>query len=120
MLAEFENPKFRATGAAAEQDAARDSFAFSTVWAGEVAAESADGRMLVEVSSFLPAIPAIRRALAAGRRGELRLSPDLSVADPSTVKVFPENIEFAARETFTATSPGPRSPTSRPNRSRSP
>jgi hypothetical protein len=109
VLAEIENPKFRATGApAAEQDAARDSFAVSTLWAGEVAAESPDGRILVEISSFLTRDSMrIADALARAGEGSWRLSPDLTVADPSAVKAFPENIELAARETFIGEKPGP-------------
>lgn len=109
VLAEIENPKFRATDApAAEQDAARDSFAFSTLWAGEVAAESPDGRLLVDVSSFLTRDSMrVADALARAGEGSWRLSPELTVADPSAVKAFPENIELAARETFVGEKPGP-------------
>jgi hypothetical protein len=109
VLAEFENPRFRATGApAAEQAAARDSFAFSTVWAGDVAAEAPDGRLLVEVSSFLTRDSAgvVDRLKQAGE-GSFHEVGDLSVADASAVKAFPENIEFVARETFAGADPGP-------------
>ncbi|PTT08626.1 DUF5117 domain-containing protein, partial [Caulobacter sp. HMWF025] len=101
VIAEFENPKFTATGApAAEQAAAREAFAVSTVWAGDVVAETADGRILVDIASFLTrdvmsATDALKQAGEAG----FRLVPDLSMADPSAVKVFPENIEFEARQT---------------------
>ena len=54
MVAEIENPRFRAANAPApEQAAARESFAYSTIWMGDIAAETADGRLLVDVSSFL-------------------------------------------------------------------
>ena len=54
VVAEIENPRFRATGAPEpEQAAARDSFAYSTLWMGDIAAETADGRLLVDVSGFL-------------------------------------------------------------------
>ena len=111
VIAEYENPKFTAAGApAAEQAAAREAFAVSTVWAGEVASETPDGRILVDISSFLTrdvigAADALKQAGEAGYRQVM----DLSVADPSAVKVFPENIEFEARETFASDTPGPES-----------
>ena len=109
VIAEFENPKFAAVGApAAEQAAAREAFAVSTVWAGEVVAETPDGRILVDISSFLTrdvigAADALKQAGEAG----FKLVSDLSMADPGAVKVFPENIEFEARQTFASDTPGP-------------
>ena len=108
MVAEIENPRFRATNAPApEQAAARDSFATSTIWMGDIAAETADGRLLVDISPLLTRdmmniAPALK---AAGEKG-FALSGELSVADPSSVKVFPENIEMEARQTFVSTEPG--------------
>ncbi|MDO9249352.1 MAG: peptidase, partial [Phenylobacterium sp.] len=53
VIAEYENPRFRAAGAPApEQTAAREAFATSTVWAGEVAGTDGDGRILVDIASF--------------------------------------------------------------------
>lgn len=109
VIAEYENPKFTAIGApAAEQIAAREAFAVSTIWAGEVASETPDGRILVDISSFLTrdvigAVDALKQAGEAG----FRLVSDLSVADPAAVKVFPENIELEARQTFASDTPGP-------------
>ena len=108
VVAEIENPRFRATNAPApEQAAARDSFATSTIWMGDIAAETADGRLLVDVSPLLTGdMMGIAQALkAAGEKG-YALSSDLSVADPASVKVFPENIEMEARQTFVSTEPG--------------
>jgi len=109
VIAEFENPKFTATGApAAEQAAAREALAVSTVWAGDVVAETADGRILVDIASFLTrdVMSATDALKQAGETG-FRLVPDLSMADPAAVKVFPENIEFEARQTFASDTPGP-------------
>jgi hypothetical protein len=109
VIAEYENPKFTAAGApAAEQIAARESFAVSTVWAGEVVSETPDGRILVDISSFLTrdVIGAADALKQAGENG-FKLVSDLSIADPSAVKVFPENIEFEARQTFASDTPGP-------------
>ena len=108
MLAEYENPRFRASGAPAdEQAAAQASFAYSTVWAGDVAAEAPDGGVLVDISGFLT-----RDVMNAGdllKQGEddaFKLVADLSIADVTAVKVFPENIELEARQTFTSDKPG--------------
>jgi hypothetical protein len=108
MVAEIENPRFRAANAPApEQSAARESFAYSTVWMGDIAAETADGRLLVDVSSFLTRDSmGIAQALKGGGEKGFELSKDLSVADPASVKVFPENIEMEARQTYVSTEPG--------------
>jgi hypothetical protein len=109
VLVELENPRFVATGApAAEQAAARDAFAYSTLWAGEVAATGSDGRLLVEISGFLTRdVMGVSDALKGAGEAGYRLVPDLTVADPSAVRVFPENLEFEARETFASDTPGP-------------
>jgi hypothetical protein len=104
---EVENPRFRATNAPApEQQAARDSFAYSTLWMGD-AIDGADGRQLVDLSPFL-ALDTLGVAQAlkgAGEKG-FALSKDLTVADPASVRVFPENIEMEARQTFVSAEPG--------------
>lgn len=109
VLVEFENLKFRATGApAAEQAAARDSFAFSTVWAGEPAVETPEGGVLLDISSFLTRDAAsVADRLKGAGEGTYHLEGDLSVVDPAGVKDFPENIEFVARETFVGEGAGP-------------
>ena len=113
IVAEIENPRFRApAGTDAEQAAARDSFAYSTVWMGDIAAETADGRLLVDISSFLTrdVIGIAKRlndSLGEAVKGkEFKLVPELTVADPHSVRVFPENIEMEARQTFVSTDPG--------------
>lgn len=108
IVAEIENPRFRATGApAAEQDAARESFAYSTIWSGDIAAETAEGRLLVDVSSLLTRDSlGIGQALkGAGEKGFV-LDKDLTLADAASVKVFPDNIEMEARQTFISAEPG--------------
>src|ERR1044072_2332845 len=70
MLAEIENPRFRATGAPAEEQAGgRRSFAYSTIWMGDIAAETADGRLLGDLAPFL-ARPALHIARAAPAQDE--------------------------------------------------
>ena len=108
MVAEIENPRFRASGAPApEQAAARGSFAYSTLWMGDIAGETADGRLLVDVSSFLTrdAVGIAQALKGAGEKG-FSMSGDLTVADPNSVRVFPDNIEMEARQTFVSSEPG--------------
>ena len=95
IVAEIENPRFRATNApAAEQAAARESFAYSTIWMGDVAGETPDGRVLVDIAPFLTTDQlGIAAALKGGGEKGFALSKDLSVADPA-VRVFPDNIEM--------------------------
>jgi hypothetical protein len=106
MLAEIENPRFRATNAP-EQAAARESFAYSTIWTGDIAAEMPDGRLLVDISSFLTrdAVGIAQSLKGAGEKGFAQVN-DLSVADPGSVKVFPDNIEMEARQTYVSAEPG--------------
>jgi len=106
MAAEIENPRFRATGAPRdEQEGVRRSFAYSTLWMGDVA-EQPDGRLLVDLSTFLTRDDMdIAGVLKRGGGGEFKLAPELSVADTNFVKVFPDNVELEGRLTFTSTAP---------------
>jgi hypothetical protein len=107
VAVEFENPRFRATGApAAEQRAARDAFAYSTLWMGD-AIPLPGGGLAVDIAPFLARdVKGVADQLkGAGEKG-WRLVPDLSAADPGAVKVFPDNIEFEARQTFASDTPG--------------
>jgi hypothetical protein len=109
VVAELENHKFRAAGAPAdEQAAAREAFSVSTVWAGDIVETTPDGRLVIDIASFLTR-DAIGIADALKQAGETgyKLAPDLTLADPSAVKVFPENLEFEARQTFASDTPGP-------------
>jgi len=109
VLAEFENPRFRAAGApAAEQAAAREAFATSVVWAGKVEATLPDGRLLVDLSTFLTRdVIGIADALKQAGEPGYKAVGDLSVADTAAVKVFPENVEFEALQTYASDTPGP-------------
>jgi Met-zincin/Domain of unknown function (DUF5117) len=109
ILAEIENPRFRASGAGADEAAGvRRSFAYSTIWMGDIAAEEADGRLIVDIASFLARDDLnIARSLREQEGGDYRLAGELSVADANFVRVFPRNIELQARLTFTSARPGP-------------
>ena len=107
IVAEVENQRFRATdGTPVEQAGVRDSFAYSTIWMGEVAAETADGRLLVDVAGFLTRDEmGLALAIKNGGGGEFRLVNELSVADPNSVRAFPDNVEMEGRLTFVSTAP---------------
>lgn len=108
VLAEVENLRFRAaTGTREEQRAVRESFAYSTIWRGEVAAETADGGFLVDIASFLARDDLrLASALSNGERN-FAFQAGLSVADTNFVRVFPRNIELRSRLTFTSSEAGP-------------
>lgn len=108
VIAEYENPRFVAAGASSdEQAAAHDAFAVSTVWAGKVEGVTPDGAILVDLSSFLTRdVEDIAGDLQRSGEKGYKLVPDLSLADPSAVKVFPQNLEFEARQTFASDTPG--------------
>jgi hypothetical protein len=86
----------------------RRSFATSTIWMGDVAAEQPDGSFLVDLSSFVARDDlGIARALKEQDGGDYKLVPELSVADPNAARDFPKNVELEARLTFTSAKPGP-------------
>ena len=108
VFAEFENPRYRATnGASEEQAAARDAFVGSTVWAGDVVATASDGAVLVDISSFITRdAHGIVQGLAQAGQGTLRPVSDLTLVDASAAKAFPDNVELEARLTFAVDNPG--------------
>ncbi len=109
VVAEYENPRFRAEGAtAAEQQAARDSFLITTTWVGDIARTNADGSVIVDLSKFLTRdAMGIAPSLKAAKAGDFKLSADASLADPAATRVFPDNIELEARQTFVSDAPAP-------------
>ncbi|MBW8813448.1 MAG: zinc-dependent metalloprotease [Caulobacterales bacterium] len=109
VLAEFENPRFRAAGApAAEQAAARDAFATSVVWTGQIAGTTPDGRLLVDLAGFLTRdVLGVADALKQGGEPGYKPVADLSLVDVGAVKVFPQNVEFEAIQTYASDTPGP-------------
>ncbi len=109
IVAEFENPRYRATsGSVEEQAAARNAFVGSTVWAGDVVAATPDGGVLVDISSFVTRdAHGIVQGLARAGQGTLRAVPELSLIDPAQARAFPDNVELEARLTFAVDGPGP-------------
>jgi len=104
---QFESGRFRATNApAAEQAAARDSFAISTAWMGDATANP-DGTVTVDISGFLARdLIGIAPALERGGAKGFKQVDTLSLADPASLKAFPDNIEVDALLTFASDTPG--------------
>jgi hypothetical protein len=107
VAAEIENPKFvAANGTLDEQAGVRNSFATSTIWMGDVVDNKPDGSFTVDLAPFLARDDfGVPQALKDGGGGDFRLVPELSVADPTFVKVFPKNAELAAKLTFRSDKP---------------
>lgn len=102
----FENLRFRATGDAGVQAGARTSFPFSVVAMLDVVATAADGAVTVDIAPFLTRdLLGIADALNEGGKG-FRLVDALSATDPASVKVFPDNIEVDALQTYQSDTPG--------------
>lgn len=108
VVAEFENPRYRATvGSVEEQAAARDAFVGSTVWAGDIVSTAPDGGVLVDISSFVTRdAHGIVQGLARAGQGTLRAVPELTLVDPAAARAFPDNVEIEARLTFAVEGPG--------------
>jgi len=108
VMLEQKNLGFRAlSDDPGELQATRDSFATSILWSGDVAARDADGRVLVDLTSFL-----VRDAHGSARtlkqtgQGPWSLDASRSAVDMDACFVFPENLEFDALLTFAGSEPG--------------
>jgi hypothetical protein len=108
IVAEYENPRFRATGgSAAEQAAARDSFATTTTWVGDIAETRPDGSIVVDLAPFLTRdTMEIVASLKRGGAGDYKLDSGATIPDAAATKVFPDNIEMEARQTYVTDKPG--------------
>lgn len=109
VIAQFENWGFSAArGSVDEQKAVAESFPISSVWSNAIEAESPDGGLLVDVTSFLTRdAQGVAKTLKRSKQGDFRLSDGLSYADTGAVNVFPLNVELEAVETFVGDDPGP-------------
>ncbi|HET8942815.1 MAG TPA: zinc-dependent metalloprotease [Rudaea sp.] len=115
VAAVFENPRFRAAGS--KGVASRD-FVTSIVWMGDIAATLPDGRMVVDLSGFLTADTiGIAQSLdqsadtfgvgaGTGAGKGFVLDAKLSAADAASVKLFPDNLEIDAVQTYVSKVPG--------------
>src|SRR5258708_7212394 len=70
----------------------RESFASSVLWAGPIEAEGADGRLLVDLTSFVVRdAHGVAATLKNAKQGSFTLDKDRSTLDPVECKAFPDN-----------------------------
>ena len=120
VAVQFENPRFRASqGDAAQRNAVASDFGTSLVWMTDIAETLKDGRLVIDIAPFLKrdavgvttslnqsrASFGLASASAIAGKG-FKLDPKLSLADPASVKLFPDNLEMDAIQTFTSNTPG--------------
>ncbi|MFM7349204.1 MAG: zinc-dependent metalloprotease [Erythrobacter sp.] len=120
VAAQFENPRFRnSSGEAARAKAVAGDFGISTVWLADIAETLPDGRIVIDIAPFL-ALDTLGVAaslnleidsLGVGTPASLggkgfRRDEKLSLADPASLKVFPDNIEVDAVQTYVSDTPG--------------
>ncbi|HSM96903.1 MAG TPA: zinc-dependent metalloprotease [Rhizomicrobium sp.] len=116
---QFENPRFRANGAEPSDPRGSGDFAISTVWMGDVASTLPGGGFTVDIAGFLASDTlGIAASLnqssdtlgtGGGPQGAgkgFKLNDKLSAAVPESVKVFPQNIEIDAVQTYASDEPG--------------
>lgn len=109
ILFTAENTSYVASAANPDEQAAvRQSFASSILWAGDIADQAEDGRILVDISTFLTRdVHGVAALLKQTGQGEFTAAPSLSLVDAGATLVFPGNIEMEAVLTFTSDEPGP-------------
>jgi hypothetical protein len=108
VLIEQPNLHFRALSEdPAERRAVRESFATSILWAGEITAQDANGRALVDFTPFLmrDAHDIVPRLKMTGQ-GNWSLDAGRSVVDLDNCLAFPENLEFESLLTYQSAEPG--------------
>ena len=105
VVADVENTKFVSSNAA-EQSTTKHSFPTSPLWMGDVVRDLPDGSYEVDLAGFLArddiGIPRVIKNIGGG---DFKFVPELSAADPTFVKIFPKNAEFAARIAFRSDEP---------------
>lgn len=89
-----------------EVEAVKQAFAESVLHGFKVAAE-ADGRVLVDMTSFLLRdAHGVAGRLSGSRQGNYRMDANRSAIYPPMLKNFPKNSEFEATITFTGSATG--------------
>ncbi len=93
---------------AAEQLAVTQSFPESVLWGFTVAAESADGGVLVDATDFsLSDTHGVTETLSHLKQGTYKVDGSRSAIVMEDTKAFPKNTEIEAELTFTTDSPAP-------------
>ena len=115
VAALFENPRFRGAGG---NGSASADFASSIVWMGDIVATLPDRSMVVDLSSFISSDTlGIAQSLdqsgdtfgvggAQGAGKDFVLDDKRSAADATSLKLFPDNLEVDAVQTYASKSPG--------------
>ncbi|MEM7687977.1 MAG: zinc-dependent metalloprotease [Pseudomonadota bacterium] len=120
VAVQFENPRFRASrGDASQQAAVASDFGTSMVWMTDIEETLDDGRLVIDIAPFLKrdalgvtsSLNQSRDNFGIGSASSIagkgfKLDPMLSLADPASVKVFPDNLEMDAVQTFVSDQPG--------------
>jgi len=120
VAVEFENPRFRASrGDAAQRAAVASDFGTSMVWVTDIEETLEDGRLVIDIAPFLKrdalgvinSLNQSRDTFGIGSASSIagkgfKLNDTLSFADPASVKVFPQNFEVDAVQTFVSDQPG--------------
>ncbi len=115
IAVQFENPRFQA----AKGSAVASDFGISTVWLTDIVEPLGDGQVVIDIAPFL-ALDTLGIAaslnqeadvLGVGSAGAIagkgfRLDAGLSLADPASVRVFPDNLEVDALQTYVSDAPG--------------
>ncbi|WP_109485595.1 zinc-dependent metalloprotease [Occallatibacter savannae] len=84
-----------------EQLAVKQSFAESVLWGFTVAAESAEGAVLIDATDFfLHDVHGVADALAQAKQGSYRVDASRSAIEMEDTKAFPKNTEVEAELTF--------------------
>ena len=98
----FENPRFRALdGTSAEQRGVTESFPTDVVWMTAPVSTTPSGGVVIDVAPFLAQDTMhLATQLDSAGGAPFKLVPALSAAMLRSVQAFPDNIEFAALQTF--------------------
>ncbi|MEN7342032.1 MAG: zinc-dependent metalloprotease [Pseudomonadota bacterium] len=107
VIIERENTRYRADADNRyERQAVHESFARSVLWRGKVLATRVDGRILIDLSSFIVRDPLdFPGALSSAGQGDFVLDPARSFVDAEQL-AFPDNVELQSVLTFAGRSPG--------------
>jgi hypothetical protein len=106
MAVTFENPRFTASGDAVVQRGARENFPYSVVAMVDVVSTAPSGAVTVNLAPFLTHDAMNIAGALNGEAKGFRQVDSLSAADPKSVKVFPDNIEMEAVQTYASETPG--------------
>ena len=108
VYAFIENHRYRATADnPAEQKAVKTSFAQSIIWSAPIAETAADGRILIDFTSFLMRDGVgVADQLKRRGQGNFKIDGKRSFVNTDETHVFERNFEADAYVTFTSTNPG--------------